>query len=74
MDQLLFIMFVIFLWLLVGSACIAAWKDAFDDIESRRFRVSARIIMLVFWPAWLVIWVVCVAIGIAVMLLKDLFE
>lgn len=74
MEQLMLTMLIAAIWILIGAACIALWEDAFDDIKSRVFRVGARFLMLVLWPAWLAIWVVCVAIGIAIMLLKDLFK
>ncbi|MGL6100090.1 MAG: hypothetical protein ACRC0G_10775 [Fusobacteriaceae bacterium] len=74
MDVIVAFVVVTFLYMVAGIACVEAWKDGFDDIETRWIRVSGRIAMIALWPAWLVIWVLCVMIGLFILAIMDIFK
>lgn len=74
MDHILATVLISILWLVSGSGCIDIWKDMFNEISNRTVRIICRALMLFLWPAWLVFWLVCVAISLVFILIMSIIE
>lgn len=62
------------LYLVLGCLVIEFFDEVLNDIESKPVRVASRIVMLLWWPAWLLFVAVAIAVAFVCMIIAELFK
>lgn len=65
---------LIFLYLVLGCLVIEFFDEVLNDIESKPIRVTSRIMMLLWWPAWLLFVAVAITVAFVCMVIAELFK
>lgn len=62
------------LYLVLGCLVIEVFGEVLNDIESKPVRVISRIVMLLWWPAWLLFVAVAITVAFVCMVIAELFK